>query len=505
VTAPHLAPGHTVAGKYRVQQLLGFTGEVASYKTTDPLGRDVVVRLFDPAVGQRADVMSRLEHVHATVSQLPSGAVRVLDAGYDAGSGAPFSVSELIAWPSLAQWTARAPLHPPLVARILHSLAQVLDAAHQAQLVHGALKPSNVFISPGGEGHVRVTDFGASVVRSTSPTHEAYAQSAPWWAPEQRNASAVLSPPTDVFAAALLAFYALTNRSFWISCQSSPPDLKAWQQEVMGGRPTASDRARELGALLNPALDVAFERALAVGKSERPQSVGELANQFGMLAGYADDPNNATLALEESVSEVALTPGLPPVPLQAKRKRNSTVVPIVIGVGAAVVLGGVGVYLLFSQTGDDTEPMADAPTAETAPALPEDPSDDSGVDGDQQPDGEAGSAPEQATDGSGGASASEGQGSGGGDADVDKVEVKVTCEPACASLIVDGEPVEKPLEPLQLNPGSHTIKLMRPGYASRTEKVTVEADRPISKSYPLTKLRYRPKKKRCSKFLKNCP
>src|SRR5690606_5110020 len=97
---------------------------------------------------------------------------------------------------------------------------QVMDAAHARQLHHHALKPTNVFVA---QGITRVSDFDAAVVRSTSPTHEAYARSAPWWAPEQLNPSAVLGPATDVFAAALLAFYALTGRSYWLSCQSSPP------------------------------------------------------------------------------------------------------------------------------------------------------------------------------------------------------------------------------------------------------------------------------------------
>jgi len=498
VTAPHLAPGHTVAGKYQVRQLLGFTGEVASYRASDSQGRDVVVKLYDPAIGQRADVMGRLERVHAAVSQLPAGAVRVLDAGYDAGSGAPFSVSEFVAWPTLTQWLARTPLQPPMVARVLQSLAQVMDPAHQAQLCHGALKPTNVFVSPGGEGQVRVTDFGASVVRSTSPTHEAYAQSAPWWAPEQLNASAVLGPATDIFAVGLLAFYALTGRSFWVSCQAATPDLKAWQQEVMGPRPLASARARELGAVVNPALDVAFERVLAVGQRERPQSVGELAHQFGALAGYADDPNNPTLALDGG-ADSALTPGLPPVPLENKRKQSSPIVPIVIGVGAAVVLGGVGLGYLFTRT----DPLADAPAATPAPepAATE-------VAGDSDEDPAAAAAPtepETPTGDDGAAGGADGADEGAGGADTaELVEVKIVCEPACLSLIVDGEVNEKPEEPLQLSPGDHTIKLMKPGYVVRTEKVEVVADKPIEKTFALTKRVYRPQKKRCSKFLKNC-
>lgn len=465
----------------------------------DAQGRALIVKLFDPELGQRADVMTRLEHVHATVARLPEAAVRVLDAGYDAGSGAPFSVSPLVTWPTLAQWVARGPLQPPYVARMLRSLGELLDAAHQAELFHGALKPENVFMSPGGEGHVRVADFGASVVRSASPTHESYAASAPWWAPEQVNASAVLDATTDVFTSALLAFFSLTGRTFWWSCQSQPPDLKRWQQEVMGDRPLASTRARELRAVVNPALDVAFESALAVVRSERPSSVGALAYQFGSLAGYTDDPTNPTLALDAPDLEIMSRPGLPPVPLAPPRKRRSPWIPIVIGVIGATVLGGAGLWLLFDQAGDRAEKAQADAVRPTPPARKVAP-DPSAI----GPDADA--PPEEPSTRRDGPDASAAQDETPEEEVSPLVEVRIICTPACSSIEVDDEPVDDPTSALRLAPGRYVIRLNKPGYATRTETITVGASEPSEQKFALSPLRYRrPPKKRCSKFLKNCP
>ena len=69
MTAPHLGPGHSIAGKYTVRALLGFTGEVATYHAVSNDGREMVVKLYDPSVGQRADVMAQLDRVRQQIAQ----------------------------------------------------------------------------------------------------------------------------------------------------------------------------------------------------------------------------------------------------------------------------------------------------------------------------------------------------------------------------------------------------------------------------------------------------
>ena len=71
MTAPHLGPGHAVAGRYTIRALLGFTGEAATYHAASSQGQEVVLKLFDPAIGQRADVMSQLERTQAQVAAMP--------------------------------------------------------------------------------------------------------------------------------------------------------------------------------------------------------------------------------------------------------------------------------------------------------------------------------------------------------------------------------------------------------------------------------------------------
>ncbi len=111
MSAPQLAAGTVVAQKYQLGGCLGYAGSSATYQAIGTDGREVVLKLFDPAIRQRADIMAALEQTYAATNALPHEiAVPLLDAGYDPATGAPFSVSERIPFPSVAQLAAQRPL-----------------------------------------------------------------------------------------------------------------------------------------------------------------------------------------------------------------------------------------------------------------------------------------------------------------------------------------------------------------------------------------------------------
>ncbi len=302
MTAPQLAPGQQIAGRYKITGLLGLSNDATCFHATSSAGHHVAVKLYDPAIGQRADIMAKLERVRATLAELPSELViPVLDAGYDPATSAPFSVCERQQSPSLNQALGSGPLPPSAVADLVEGVARALDAAHARQLFHLAIKPTNVFVTPGQRLVVRLADFGSSVVRSASPSHESYARSAAFLAPEQLNAAAVLGPATDVFATALLAFHSATGRSYWRACQSSTPDLAAWRNELVAPRMPASQRAAELGVAWPPAADMAFARAISLNQAERQGALTELAVALRGASAHAamQAAPAKTMALEE--------------------------------------------------------------------------------------------------------------------------------------------------------------------------------------------------------------
>ena len=295
MSAPQLPAGTVIANKYSVVALLGYGGSSATYAAVGADGREVALKVFDPAIRQRADIMAAIEQTYAGTNALPADvAVPLLDAGYDAATGAPFSVTERIAFPSLAQLAAQRPLSPDEVGTLLAYLARALDAAHARQLFHHALKPTNIFVGFGQGQGVRITDFGAGLPRAAVPTQEGYAIAAPWLAPEQVSGG-VAAAGSDVFSVALVAFYALTGRCYWRSCQG-PPDLNGWQRELQSPRTPPSARARELGATLSVGFDGIIGASLSVDPAQRFRSVGELAGAFESLVATKGPETAATMA-----------------------------------------------------------------------------------------------------------------------------------------------------------------------------------------------------------------
>jgi serine/threonine protein kinase len=559
MTPPHLGPGHSVAGKYTVRALLGFTSEVATYHAASSDGHEVVIRLYDPAIGQRADVMAQLDRVRGLVARLPADAsVVTSDAGYDVGTGAPFGAREHLQTPSLAKLLELGPLSPEVVSNVIRGLARALDAAHALGLYHHALKPTNVFVGAAPHYSVRIADFEACVVRSTSPaTHDVYAQAAPWWAPEQLHPAAVLGPAADVFATALVAFFALTGRSYWLACQQSPPDLPAWQLELMGQRVPVSQRARELGAALNPLLDGVFARALSVNQPERPQSVVELANTLAAASSYhapvVDDAPPKTMAFPHiqapgagaapyvaaqppspapapagefvaaampgepfapaaspnpggyvstggssgsyapTPSDANAAPGLPPFPQPVRRRESSSIMPIVIGVVAAVLIGGGGVAFLFMRD----SPEATAPIGSSSASAPAAASDAS-----EAPAPEPGPPPApSAVAPSPDPTPAPSESAAPNDA---PVAVTLRCVPQCERIEIDGKTLARTDEKIELTPGKHKIRLIASGHLIHSEEIEVVAGKPIDKEVKLVKIgRPPPSGRRCGQFL--CP
>ena len=314
MTAPQLAPGTIVAQKYQIGACFGYAGASATYQAASSDGREVVLKIFDPAIRQFADIMAAIEQTYAATNALPPElAVPLLDAGYDPATGAPFSVGERIPFPSLGQLVGQRTLTPEEASSMLNGLAALFDQAHGRQLFHHALKPTNVFIGFAQGFGVRVTDFGAGFVRAALPTQEGYALAAPWFAPEQVQGTAPAGAAADVFALGLILFFALTGRSYWKSCQGAL-DMAGWQRELTGARTPGSTRALQLGVMFNSAFDAVINTALAIEPTQRFASVRELAQAFEAVSGVKAPESQATMAFPASALGLNLGNEYPPPP-----------------------------------------------------------------------------------------------------------------------------------------------------------------------------------------------
>jgi len=293
VTLPSLAAGALFGAHWIVGRVLGKNELAVVYEAEDAhKARFAALKLFDSAFGRDRAAWTRFEAVTRTLAELPGDGIA---RGYDIGiiEGRPFVVSERSLFPTLARYVAeRGALAPRAFRDTLLTLAGAIETAHRSGIVHGNLKPQNVFVSVDNPGWARLSDFGLAELREAAGVNQP--RTLGWNAPEVSPL-----PPTaasDLFALGLIAFFALSG-SPWYSAQRT---------SVAGGleRPrTASERARAYGGDLPAALDAWFERALAQEPGDRFANATDMAHAFTQ----ALDRARASLPPPSVVGELAAT------------------------------------------------------------------------------------------------------------------------------------------------------------------------------------------------------
>lgn len=207
----------------------------------------------------------------------------------DAAAQQPYILRELVQTPSLQKTIETSgPLQAAALAPIVTAIAASLDALHAAGIVHGNLKPSNVFPTP--EGGVRLADAGQAHLRG--PAGSTGLWGSPGFIPFEQTSAPPDHPSADLYAFGVLVFHALTGRLPFRSAQGQL-NVAALVIELQSPLPPASHRARELGAPLGEALDAWFSRALATSPAARFPSATSLAESFRAAALMAAEPSFA--------------------------------------------------------------------------------------------------------------------------------------------------------------------------------------------------------------------
>lgn len=161
-------PGGRI-GRYSITSVLGrgAMGMVLRAKD-DILQRDVAIKVIlpdylarEPAAGlnflREGEIVASLDHPNI---------VRVLDAGFDAGVA--FLAFTFIEGPSFSSLILDGRRSMRASAELLFPVLDALEYAHRRGVVHGDLKPTNLFLGQDHTGCPRpaILDFGTSFVRA---------------------------------------------------------------------------------------------------------------------------------------------------------------------------------------------------------------------------------------------------------------------------------------------------------------------------------------------------
>ncbi|HSE26785.1 MAG TPA: serine/threonine-protein kinase [Gemmatimonadales bacterium] len=306
-----------LAPAYRVEVALGAGGMGEVFRATDvQLERAVAVKVLRPEAAtavaverfvREARLLARLSHPHI---------VPVYQAGES--QGLYYFVMELQAGETLARRLERGPLPAGESLAIAHQLLAALVAAHGADVIHRDVKPSNIFLAPGG---ARLGDFGIAHSESDpglTRTGDALGTVA-YMAPEQR-AGLPSTARTDLYAVGAVVYECLTGRR-WVETQGDwsrvPGRVAPVLRRALEHDPAARwPDARAFASALDGAALLPDEPAAAAGSRHAWLTAGAilllpaLAIVLTILFGRND--GDAAAEIAAAPAGTAETPG-PPV------------------------------------------------------------------------------------------------------------------------------------------------------------------------------------------------
>jgi serine/threonine protein kinase len=312
--APGAVDGRRLGGRYRVGALLGAGGMGEVWAARDLLlDRPVAVKVLGAALAGDGRAAERLRREARAAARLDHPNIaRMLDLGEH--DGRPYLAMELLEGESLAARIDRAaPMPPAEAARVVAAVADALQAAHSAGVVHRDVKPGNVFLTSGGE--VKVLDFGiASAAGEADLTTGDLLGTAAYLAPE-RALGRPATPAADLYSLGVVLYQLLAGRR---------PFQGGSDIELAMAHVTARPVPLALVAPSTPpSLVAACEHALAKDPAARPPSAAAFARRLRAPAPAAP----ATLPL----------PLASPPPRPRSRRRGLLVALLLAGAALAAL------------------------------------------------------------------------------------------------------------------------------------------------------------------------
>src|ERR1700740_53146 len=147
----------TKFGPYEIIAPLGTGGMGEVYRAKDTrLGRDVAIKISPKELSADPARKLRFEREAKTISGLNHPNICTL---HDVGSqdGVDYLVMECVEGETLAKRLEKGPLPLEQVLKYGAQVADALDKAHRAGVVHRDLKPGNIMLTPTG---AKLLDFG---------------------------------------------------------------------------------------------------------------------------------------------------------------------------------------------------------------------------------------------------------------------------------------------------------------------------------------------------------
>ncbi len=295
-----------VADVYRARQVGENNIERLNWKTVE-----TAIKIFRPNYAQRESFRDYFMAEAEKIGQFTHpGILPLLE--YGEGDDLLYLVTPFMTNGTLDDLLLRVGGHFSAIQAlpIMEQLCNAVQYAHDADVLHGNIKPSNIFIAP--DGHVLLSDFG--IAHGYDDSQQSLTRvgwgSAEYAAPEQ--SLGVLRRPSDVYSLGILLFHILTGSTPFTGQTPVEVLLKHVRQEPPS--------ARTFVSTISDAVDDVLQKAIRKRSDDRFVSAEEFLQAFAQAVKIAPIASPASRA----ISTVKLKP------LYATTKTNPLTPPPVL-------------------------------------------------------------------------------------------------------------------------------------------------------------------------------
>jgi serine/threonine-protein kinase len=394
--------GEVLAGRYRVERVLGIGGMgVVVAAMHLELDERVAVKFLAPNMPPQGDAVARfVREAKAAIKIRSDHVVRVLDSG-KLESGAPYIVMEYLDGRDLhAVLEEEGPLPVQTAVDYLLQACDAIAAAHALGIIHRDLKPGNLFLTKRADGSplVKVLDFGISKVMSGSSiaapsgltTTTTIMGTPAFMSPEQLRSTRHVDERADIWSMGTILYALLAGEPPYAGestadiaakiIRDPPPPLRAVRPDVPEGLEAVVTRCLEkepdgryagIAELAEALLPYASEGSRASAERIAKQiSARQLGAAPTLLSSRPPSPSNPGPRTGSATRTASAFEAKRAEP-ETKRGRSGVFAGVVAG---AVIVGVVTVALLPSRmhavVGAGPAPGAAASPTDVKPAPP---------------------------------------------------------------------------------------------------------------------------------------
>ncbi|HUQ62809.1 MAG TPA: protein kinase [Acidimicrobiales bacterium] len=359
-----------LVGRYRIVRPIARGAMAEVWEAHDEtLGRAVAVKVLHSHLAQDESFLERFRREAIAAARLAHpNVVATYDTGTD--GDVAFIVMELVHGRTLRQVLSdEGPMSPRRVIDIGAQVADALNYAHRAGVIHRDVKPANILLCD--DGRAKVADFGIAkaaieaiedatgagpVPGGKSPTSTsdltqsgAIVGTAKYLSPEQVNGEPV-DGRSDVYALGVVLYEMVCGRAPY----AGETDVAVALQHL-SGTPLPP---RQVRAGIPRSLESVVLRAMAKSPANRYATAGQLQTALLSVDLRADD------AAPTSNREITPPGGVP----KFRDSERSWLVPVVLIVILAITLSVVGVLFARSETGQNLLDLPDGGSSKAQPA-----------------------------------------------------------------------------------------------------------------------------------------